>query len=248
MLKPRAVGRPLAAPPAPAKCPETDRERTLIPLKADSPTYRTPYATIVLVALNVAVYLYQFTLGPRQEIIFLHEYGVVPAWLTTFDLRLPADWLPRPLTVITYQFLHGGFFHLAGNMLYLWIFGTNVEDALGPLRFVLFYLLGGVLAAGCQVLAGPSSQAPMVGASGAIATVLGAFLVLYPRINIVVLIWFFFFVQLVRVPALLVLGVWFLLQVVGSGGPGVAWMAHIGGFVAGLLLIRYFLPRPLVLH
>ena len=138
--------------------------------------------------------------------------------------------------------------HLAGNMLYLWIFGNNIEDMLGPFRFILFYLTGGLLAGLAQVAVAPGSEIPMVGASGAIAAVLGAYLVLYPRHRVVVLVIFFFFIQLVRVPAILVLGVWFLFQVLGAGSTSVAWMAHIGGFVAGLLLIRFFLPRPRILH
>lgn len=221
----------------------------MIPLKDDNPTGHVPYVTILLVAVNLVVFIYQLTLGPRQEVLFLHDYGVVPGWITHLaDVPLPADWLPRPLTLITYQFLHGGIFHLAGNMLYLWIFGNNIEHALGRLRFVLFYLLGGVLAAACQIMAGPASFTTMVGASGAIAAVLGAYLVMFPRANIVVLIWFIVYVRVMRAPALAILGLWFLLQVLGSGGPGVAWMAHMGGFVAGMLLVRTFLPRPMVLH
>lgn len=219
-------------------------ESPLIPIRDENPTLRKPYLTITLIGLNVLVFLYQLGLSPQEEIIFLHQFGVVPAWLTGLaPVVPPPEWLPRPLTLITYQFLHGGLWHLGGNMLYLWIFGNNIEDALGPVRFIVFYLLGGVLAALSQVLSGPASMMPMVGASGAIAAVLGAYLALYPAARVVVLIWFFFFVQFIRVPALIVLGVWFLLQVLGAGGPGVAWMAHIGGFVAGLLMIRYFLPR-----
>jgi membrane associated rhomboid family serine protease len=141
------------------------------------------------------------------------------------------------------MFLHGGLLHLAGNLLYLWIFGNNVEDRLGPARFLAFYLLGGVLAALAFLLTEPAAMTPMIGASGAIAAVLGAYFVLYPRARVVVLVWFFFFVNFVRVPAVVVLGIWFLLQVLGLGGEGVAWMAHIGGFVAGMALVRPFLPR-----
>jgi membrane associated rhomboid family serine protease len=221
----------------------------LIPIKDENPTQRIPYVTVTLMALNVLVYVYQLILPAEGEFILLHQYGLVPAWLTGLsDVQLPGDWLPRVTTLISYAFVHGGFMHLAGNMLYLWIFGNNIEDVLGPVRFLAFYLLGGVLAALAQVATGPGSTLPMVGASGAIASVLGAYLILFPRANVVVLIWFFFFVRLIRVPAILMLGLWFLIQVLGAGGPGVAWMAHIGGFVAGLLLIRFFLPRPRTLH
>jgi len=217
----------------------------LIPIRDENPLQGTPYVTLGIIALNVAVYLYQMVLPAQAELVFAYQYGVVPVWLTG-SLPVPPSlaWLPQPLTLVSAMFLHGGFFHLAGNMLYLWIFGNNIEDRLGPVRFVAFYLAGGALASLAHVLAGPSSQLPMIGASGAIATVLGAYFLLYPRANVVVLIWFFFFVQLIKVPAVIVLGVWFLFQVLGSGGPGVAWMAHIGGFVVGLVLIRFFLPRP----
>ncbi|BEQ16333.1 rhomboid family intramembrane serine protease [Desulfoferula mesophila] len=216
----------------------------MIPIRDENPLQGTPYVTLGLIALNVLVYLYQFTMSPQQEMIFAYQYGVVPALLTgALEVPQPLAWFPQPLTLVTSVFLHGGFLHLAGNMLYLWIFGNNVEDRLGPVRFVVFYLVGGVLASLAHVLADPASQLPMIGASGAIAAVLGAYFLLYPRANVVVLIWFFFFVQLIRVPAVIVLGVWFLFQILGSGGPGVAWMAHIGGFVVGLVLIRFFLPR-----
>ncbi|MCB2225280.1 MAG: rhomboid family intramembrane serine protease [Desulfarculaceae bacterium] len=216
----------------------------MLPLKDENPTQGIPYLTLGIIGLNVLVYLYQLSLAPRAEYVFLYQYGVVPAWLTG-EQPTPQmlAWLPQPLTLLTCMFLHGGFFHLAGNMLYLWIFGNNIEDRLGPVRFGLFYLLGGVLANLAHVIASPGSQLPMVGASGAIAAVLGAYFLLYPRANVVVLLWLLFYVQLIRVPAVVVLGVWFLLQVVGRGGPGVAWMAHIGGFVIGLVLVRLFLPR-----
>ncbi|MCB2192116.1 MAG: rhomboid family intramembrane serine protease [Deltaproteobacteria bacterium] len=215
----------------------------MIPIRDDNPIQGTPYITLGLIALNVLVYLYQLVLPAQQELIFVYRYGVVPALITgQVPVPEPLAGVPQPLTLLTAVFLHGGFFHLAGNMLYLWIFGNNIEDRLGPVRFVLFYLLGGVLASLAHVLVDPSSQLPMIGASGAIAAVLGAYFLLYPRANVVVLIWFFFFVQLIRVPAVIVLGLWFLFQVLGSGGPGVAWMAHIGGFVVGLVLIRFFLP------
>ena len=193
----------------------------MIPIRDENPLQGTPYVTLGIIALNVAIYLYQLVLPAQREMIFVYQYAVVPALLTG-SVPVPEllAWLPQPLTLVTSIFLHGGFFHLAGNMLYLWIFGNNIEDRLGPARFVAFYLLGGVLASMAHVLVDPASQLPMIGASGAIAAVLGAYFLLYPRANVVVLIWFFFFVQLVRVPAVIVLGVWFLFQVLGSGGPG----------------------------
>lgn len=218
----------------------------MLPIKDDLPTRRTPYLTIGLIIANVAVYAWQFMLSQRAELVFLYHWGVVPGWITGLGaMDIPPQWGPRMFTLLTYQFLHGGLFHLAGNMLYLWIFGNNIEDALGWWRFLAFYLAGGIIAAGMQIAGEPASVAPMVGASGAIAAVLGAYFLLYPRSNVVVLIWLFFFVRLIRVPAVLVLGLWFFMQVIslGGGGGGVAWLAHIGGFVAGLLMVRLFMPR-----
>jgi membrane associated rhomboid family serine protease len=221
----------------------------MLPLKAENRAQIIPYASLGLAGLNLAVWLYQQLLPRVAERLFIVKYGVVPGFVTGFsDVQLPAEWFPRLFTLVSFQFLHADALHLAGNLLYLWIFGNNIEAALGRVRYLGFYLLGGVVAGLCQVAAGPSSLTPMIGASGSIAAVLGAYLVLYPHARIVVLIWFFFFVQLVRVPALLLLGAWFLLQVLSVGQEGTAWMAHLGGFVAGLVLVRFFLPRPLVLH
>ncbi len=222
----------------------------LLPIKVEHRLPITPYVTFGLVAFNVLVWLYQLMLPPQAERLFIFKYGVVPAFITGLtNLDLPADWFPRVFTLVSFQFLHGDVFHLAGNMLYLWIFGHNIEAVLGPWRYGAFYLLGGVLAGLAHLAAGPASSLPMIGASGSIAAVLGAYLVLYPRSRIVIFIWFIVFVRLLLVPAVVVLGVWFLLQVLSVGGStGTAWMAHIGGFVAGMLLIRYFLPRPPVLH
>lgn len=217
----------------------------MIPIRDENPIQRTPYLTIALIAVNLLIYAYQFMLSGPAEQLFIYDYGLVPAWLTHSTSQAPPPgFIARPLTVLTSMFLHGDILHVAGNMLYLWIFGNNIEDRLGPLRFLAFYFAGGVLAALAFVLTEPAATMPMIGASGAIAAVLGAYFLLYPRANVVVLIWFFFFVNFVRVPAVLMLGIWFFFQVLGVGGSGVAWMAHIGGFVAGLLLIRLFLPRP----
>jgi membrane associated rhomboid family serine protease len=217
----------------------------LLPIKDEHRIPIIPYVTLSLVAANVLVWIYQLTLPVPAERLMILKYGVVPSFITGLSgVELPADWFPRILTLLSFQFLHGDIFHLGGNMLYLWIFGNNIEAGLGRLRFLAFYLLGGTLAGLVQVISGPTSSVPMIGASGSIAAVLGAYLVLYPRSRIVIFIWFIFFVRLVPVPALVVLGIWFLLQVISVGGEGTAWMAHIGGFVAGMLLIRYFLPKP----
>jgi membrane associated rhomboid family serine protease len=219
----------------------------MIPLGDDTPTELRPYVTVVMIAACVAVFLYQVTLPEMAGQRFVYVYGFIPKLF--FGGVRPASWapgLPEQATLFTSMFLHGGWMHLIGNMLYLWIFGNNVEDAVGHVKYLLFYLACGVAAALAQGFADPSSPIPMVGASGAIAGVLGAYLLLYPRARVLVLIPLGFFTQLVRIPALYVLGFWFLLQFLqqamtsaAGGQGGVAHMAHIGGFVAGAVLILF---------
>ncbi|MFQ5709478.1 MAG: rhomboid family intramembrane serine protease [bacterium] len=211
----------------------------MIPIKDDNPRIRPPVVTVALIVVNVLVFLYELSLGPRLA-IFIEEHGAIPAQIIS----------GRHLeTVITSMFLHGGFMHLAGNMLYLWIFGDNVEGYLGHLRFFCFYIACGVVAAMSHiVLGGTSVVVPMVGASGAISGVLGAYLVKYPRARVLVVIPIFLFIEILRIPALIVLGFWFVLQLfsgvmshVGGQGAqmgGIAFWAHIGGFVAGIVLIN----------
>jgi membrane associated rhomboid family serine protease len=225
----------------------------MFPLKDDLPSHTTPVVTVLLMAINVVVYLYQASLeidshaGGAAEALVM-EFGLIPCRLTG-ACRMAAD-LPSPVfTIFSSMFLHGGFFHIAGNMLYLWIFGNNVEDTLGHGRFMLFYLASGVAAAATQTIAGPDSHVPMIGASGAISGVLGAYFLLFPHASVLTLIIFGFFWRIVRIPALLVLGFWMVVQILnglgsfGAGG-GVAWFAHIGGFFAGMGLILLFKPRP----
>ena len=159
--------------------------------------------------------------------------------MTAFNVRW--DLAPyNVMTVFTSMFLHGGFFHLAGNMLYLWIFGNNVEDAMGHGRFMLFYLLAGIVAAVAQLLYDPASSIPMVGASGAVSGILGAYLVLYPYARIKTLLFIVIFIKIVELPAIVLLTIWFFMQVLYSQFEGVAWYAHIGGFVFGLVTIKLF--------
>lgn len=222
-----------------------------LPLFDDNPTRRPPIVTWLLIALCVAVFFWQISLGPRNGLLAVYSFGVIPAVLFgTADLP-PALYLVPPwASVVTSMFMHGGLLHLGGNMLYLWIFGNNVEDSMGRLRFAVFYLLCGAAAALAQSFADPSSQTPMIGASGAIGGVLGAYLVLHPRANVRVLMWIIVFVRLINVPAAIVLGFWFAGQVLsgamtptdGAGG-GVAFWAHVGGFVAGVALIPFFRRR-----
>ncbi|HUB97019.1 MAG TPA: rhomboid family intramembrane serine protease [Stellaceae bacterium] len=216
-----------------------------LPLYDDTPRVTTPVATFGLVAACCAVYLWQAGLPPRAGEAATITYGMVPAVLFGHAslpryLNAPPPWT----TIYTSMFMHGGLLHLAGNMLYLWIFGRAVEMALGPLRYLVFYLVCGTVAALTQAMVDPTSHVPMIGASGAIAGVLGAYLVLNPRGNVVVFFWFIIIVRLIAVPAVFLLGIWFALQLVGAlsteGEPGVAVWAHVGGFLAGMALVVVF--------
>jgi membrane associated rhomboid family serine protease len=178
-----------------------------------------------------------------------YSYGLIPSVLMGND-QLPMDLyaVPAYLTIFTSMFMHGGFMHLIGNMLYMWIFADNIEDSLGPKKFIIFYLLSGIGAATAQILMDTHSQVPMVGASGAIGGVLGAYLINHPNARVLVLIPFGFFSQLIKIKALYVLGFWFVLQFINSAmissqGGGVAYAAHIGGFVSGVVLILFFNKR-----
>jgi membrane associated rhomboid family serine protease len=226
----------------------------MIPLKDDVPSSGFPFVTIGLIVLNVLVFLYQASIGmgsERAAEAFIMEFGAVPCRVTC-ACAVPGDF-PSPIaTIFTSMFMHGGLFHVAGNMLYLWIFGDNVEDTLGHGRFLLFYLLSGVAAALAQIAVHPDSRIPMVGASGAVSGVLGAYLLLFPYARVLVLLIFGFFFRIVRWPASIVLGLWIVVQFlnglitvsVAAGGAagGTAWFAHIGGFLAGIVLL--FLMRP----
>ncbi len=220
----------------------------MIPLHDDNPTDIFPVLTITFIAVCILVFFWQVSLGEGYQSA-IYSLGVIPAVLLD-KVQLPPDHIliPAELTLLTSMFLHGGFMHLAGNMLYLWIFGNNVEDAMGHGRFIVFYLLCGIVAAAGQTLQNPDSLIPMIGASGAISGILGAYLLLYPRAKVLVLIPLGFFTQLVRMPAGWVLGLWFLIQLLSSAlvnpdGGGVAWFAHIGGFIAGMLLVPLFKQR-----
>jgi len=195
------------------------------------------------------VFLYQLAQGQYFN-HFIFQYGAIPYEIVHFEELTPE--LPAPIyfTLFSSMFMHGGLFHLGGNMLYLWIFGDNVEDKLGHFRFFFFYILSGLAASLTHIIISPNSQIPMVGASGAIAGVLGAYFLRFPNSRIWTLIFFGFFIRMVRVPALFVLGFWFILQLlyglpsIGSQGGGVAWFAHIGGFLAGMLLFKMMRKYP----
>jgi membrane associated rhomboid family serine protease len=222
----------------------------LFPLSDDNPRVRitTPYVNYVIIGICVVVFLWQLSLGPAgdQKILSL---GMIPARLFGYG-ELPPELVVVPpwATILTSMFMHGGFLHLGGNMLYLWIFGDNIEDSMGHVRYAIFYLACGTAAALAQGLVDPASEIPMVGASGAISGVLGAYILLHPGATVRVFIFVFFFVTVAHIPALIVLGVWFLMQLVSAASasaaePGVAFWAHIGGFVAGLALIPFFKRR-----
>jgi membrane associated rhomboid family serine protease len=230
----------------------------MIPLKDDVPSQSVPVVTLAVIGLNVAVLVYQLTLqmGPdpgaqRAALDFVLEFGVVPCRLTG-ECRVVEDFPHPVLTVFTSMFLHGGLLHLGGNMLYLWIFGNNVEDTLGHGRFVVFYVASGVAAAMAQIMINPASTTPMVGASGAVSGVLGAYFLLFPHSTVLTLVTFGFFWRFIHLPAVIVLGLWIVLQflsgylslsVTGGAEGGVAFFAHIGGFIAGMGLLFVLRPR-----
>jgi membrane associated rhomboid family serine protease len=208
----------------------------MIPLRDVVPSRTTPVVTVTLIVLNFLVFIYEFLLGPDAN-AFIMTFGLIPAnfsWLNVF----------------TSMFIHGGLLHVGGNMLYLWIFGDNVEDRMGHGRFIVFYLLCGVVAAVAQTVINPRSVVPMVGASGAIAGVMGAYFVLYPRSRVVTLLPLFIFWQIIEVPAIFFLGVWFLMQFLSGVGSvaasarepqgGVAFWAHVAGFLTGLAGVFLF--------
>jgi membrane associated rhomboid family serine protease len=205
----------------------------MIPLRDTQPSYSTPYVTFVIIAVNVLIFLYQVSLGSYEVNHFIAQYGLVPDRLQYSD-------------VLTSMFLHGGWLHLIGNMWFLWIYGDNVEDILGHGKFLLFYLACGVIAALGHAMLNPYSRVPTVGASGAIAGVMGAYMVKFPHSRIITLVPIFIFFTTMEIPALLILLYWFVIQAfsgVASIGysqisrGGIAWFAHIGGFLAGMVLI-----------
>ena len=219
----------------------------MIPLRDKNPTQKTPVVNIMLIVLNAALFLYQVSLGPAVEQFFF-EFGVVPHDVVS-ALSDPSTYIEGILPFFSSMFLHGGWLHLGGNMLYLWIFGDNVEDKLGHGRYILFYLLCGLVAGVAHVVIDVHSEIPTVGASGAISGVLGAYLVMFPKARVVTVIPLFIFLQIAELPALVVLGFWFVMQFFNGlvslgfetgGMGGVAWWAHIGGFLTGLALVVPF--------
>jgi len=211
----------------------------MIPLRDVIPSRSVPFLTVSIIILNTLSWFYELGL-PREELpVFLRQYGVVPAYFA-------------PATLISSMFLHGSWSHVLGNMWYLWIFGDNVEDRMGHFRFLIFYLLCGIVAGLGQILIDPTSTLPTIGASGAIAGVMGAYFVLYPQSRVLTLIFVIFFIEIVEVPAIFLLGFWFLMQLFSAGAiaatansqaGGVAFMAHVAGFLTGVAGVFVFRKR-----
>ena len=221
-----------------------------LPLYDDNPIRETPVVTYGLIGMCIGAFLWELAHNPD---VVTFQYGMIPAVLFGHG-ELPARLavIPPWATIFTSMFLHGGWFHLGGNMLFLWIFGNNVEDLLGRFRYLLLYLASGAAAALIQAAVDPISDVPMVGASGAIAGVLGAYLVVYPWANVHCFVWIVIFFWIVTVPAWILLGLWFAMQLLsglasGPATPGVAFWAHIGGFVSGVVLMLLLRPRSVML-
>ena len=219
----------------------------LIPLRDINPTERFAIVTLLLIILNCIIFFYQTTLGQAAEEHFMASFALIPKHFFSYT-GLMHNELPVSATILTSMFLHGGFFHIAGNMLYLWIFGNNIEDAMGRMKFIIFYLVCGFVAAYAHAYMNSSSITPMIGASGAISGILGAYLLLYPRARVVTLFIIVFYIRTIPVPAMVVLLFWILLQFLNALGAsnsaeGVAWYAHLAGFITGMILIGVFKRR-----
>ena len=238
----------------------------MIPLRDDNPSYRFPLVTMLLIAINSIVFIFSILGGDAHYVKVIYTYGLIPAELLHGQVvtSLPSELLKlgipnvdiRPvspiLTLFTSMFLHGGWLHLIGNMWFLWLFGDNVEDRMGHFRYLIFYLLTGLIAGLAQSVVSSGSLAPSIGASGAISGIIGAYIMLFPTSNIQTLWFFFLFPQIINIPAMLYLGFWFLIQIwsgfatLGVGGAGVAFFAHVGGFLAGIVFYGLFARRQLI--
>lgn len=220
----------------------------MIPLRDSVRPRKTPFVNWILIGLNLYVFVREIMLPPRELNEVFYNLGVIPSNVIHLVFAgYPLD--PVMITFITAMFLHGGWLHVMGNMLFLWVFGDNVEDRMGHLRYLLFYLLAGVIGSVSHILANPSSEVPVIGASGAVAGVLGGYFVTFPKARVLALIPIIFFFTLAEIPAVIFLALWFILQIfsgtasLGGAANPVAWWAHIGGFVAGMILIKIFSPK-----
>ena len=211
----------------------------MFPLKDDNPTKNTPFATIFIILFCITIFIYQLSLTELSNSEFIYSYGMKPASLFSNN-----NFFASVGTVFSSMFMHGGFFHLAGNMLFLWIYGNNIEDAMGTFKFIFFYITCGIAASLLQASITPDSNIPMIGASGAVSGVLSAYFLLFPRAKVSTLIILFFFITVIRIPAGILISIWFATQLfnaylIDPSSPGVAWYAHIGGFVMGAILIPF---------
>ena len=218
----------------------------MIPYRDDNPIHIIPFSTILIISLNMLVFIMQLFSGEDSRSI-VYSYGAIPQNIIGFQSNQP---IPAYLTILTSMFMHGGVFHIAWNMLYFWIFGNNIEERLGHIRFILFYLFCGVVAALSHILLSPDSNVPMIGASGAVSGMLGAYILLFPMAQVRTIVLLGFYITVVRIPALIVIGFWAIIQVVSgllsqgnAAQGGIAFFAHVGGFVAGLFTIKLWQPR-----
>lgn len=221
----------------------------MIPLKDNIPSRRLPVMNVTLIVVNIIVFFYEISLGKEIEYLFYH-FGIIPK--VFLENILDANISEAIIPVFTSMFLHGGILHLIGNMLFLWIFGDNVEDRLGHVNFLFFYIFCGIFAAIIHIITNPASSIPTIGASGAVAGVLGAYFILYPLARVSTLVFIGFFLTVVHIPAIIFLGVWFLVQffqgtlqfaLLEKDIAGIAWWAHVGGFVCGMFLVTFFGKR-----
>jgi rhomboid family protein len=210
----------------------------LFPLRDHNPRTRFPAVTLLLIAANVVAFVFEWSLDMRSQHLLVLAGGAIPYEIVNWIDIAPRNLLPLPGSIFTSMFLHGGWMHVIGNMWFLWIFGDNVEERLGTIRFILFYVVVGVVGALAQCYSMPSSTTPMIGASGAVAGVLGGYVMLFPRAKVVTFVGIPFLWHIRDVPAWIFLGIWFLGQFLIPTGSGVAWMAHVGGFLAGLGAVR----------
>ncbi len=227
----------------------------MIPIRDDAPRFSTPYVNYFLLTLNTLIFLFELALGSAARQQFVFQFGVVPAEITGYLRGVPGITAPMALVpILTSMFLHASWLHLIGNMWVLYIFGDNIEDHLGHFQYLVFYLVSGIAASLLHTVLNPSMSIPSVGASGAIAGVMGAYFVLFPSARVLTVVPLFVFFTFLWLPAWIVLGYWFVLQFLsgtatsiatssGTGG-GIAFWAHVGGFVAGIVLIKVFPTRP----
>ncbi len=222
----------------------------IFPYRDDNPTLTFPWVTVGLIVMNVLIYLIMSAGGSRFFRYTVINYGLIPVELVHFQNYFPSTAVPPALNLVTALFVHGGFMHLAGNMWFLWIFGDNVEDRLGHFRYLVFYILAGIAASLLHVAFFPDSTAPVIGASGAISGILGAYAILFPHARIRTIVFIFFFFDFIMVRSIIFIGIWILFQAVsglfalGTGGNGgVAWFAHLGGFIFGIYMLWFFIGK-----